>query len=174
MTDFLRNFLWQFYLHSELLPEICWEEVAEEILFVFFWCLAWGSNADFSSNKPTHYLLDHGDFKRHPETFNRLSDRASEQEQYRKESCNNSAVCKQYFTFISGEYLKAEYTYPNSFSTFWRKKQDCISYSAGNYYTIKRKEWFITQYGIHFNNEFYSAAIASSIIRVRSGSHTET
>ena len=25
---------------------------------ILFWCLAWG----FSSNKPTHYLLDHGDF----------------------------------------------------------------------------------------------------------------
>ena len=32
-----------------VLPEICWEEIAEE--------------PGFSSNKPTHYLLDHGDFK---------------------------------------------------------------------------------------------------------------
>ena len=32
---FLRNFSWQFYLLSEFLPEICWEEIAEEILFVF-------------------------------------------------------------------------------------------------------------------------------------------
>ena len=30
---------------------------------ISFWCLAWGSNPGFSSNKPTHYLLDHGDFK---------------------------------------------------------------------------------------------------------------
>ena len=29
---------------------------------VSFWCLAWDSNPGFSSNKPTHYLLDHGDF----------------------------------------------------------------------------------------------------------------
>ena len=29
---------------------------------ICFWCLAWGSNPGFSSNKPTHYLLDHGDF----------------------------------------------------------------------------------------------------------------
>ena len=29
---------------------------------ISFWCLAWGSNSGFSSNKPTHYLLDHGDF----------------------------------------------------------------------------------------------------------------
>ena len=32
---FLRNFPWQFYLLSVFLPEICWEEIAEEILFVF-------------------------------------------------------------------------------------------------------------------------------------------
>ena len=31
----LRNFSWQFYLLTEFLPEICWEEIAEEILFVF-------------------------------------------------------------------------------------------------------------------------------------------
>ena len=30
---------------------------------ISFWCLAWDSNPGFSSNKPTHYLLDHGDFK---------------------------------------------------------------------------------------------------------------
>ena len=29
---------------------------------ILFWCLAWGSNPGFSSNKPTHHLLDHGDF----------------------------------------------------------------------------------------------------------------
>ena len=29
---------------------------------ILFWCLAWCSNPGFSSNKPTHYLLDHGDF----------------------------------------------------------------------------------------------------------------
>ena len=32
---FLRNFSWQFYLLSEFLPEICWEEIAEEIFFDF-------------------------------------------------------------------------------------------------------------------------------------------
>ena len=26
---------------------------------ISFWCLAWDSNPCFSSNKPTHYLLDH-------------------------------------------------------------------------------------------------------------------
>ena len=29
---------------------------------ISFWCLAWGSNPGFSSNKPTHYLLDHGEY----------------------------------------------------------------------------------------------------------------
>ena len=28
---------------------------------ILFWCLTWYSNPGFSSNKPTHYLLDHGD-----------------------------------------------------------------------------------------------------------------
>ena len=29
---------------------------------ISFSCLAWDSNPRFSSNKPIHYLLDHGDF----------------------------------------------------------------------------------------------------------------
>ena len=28
---------------------------------ILFWCLAWGSNPGFTSNKPTHYLLDYGE-----------------------------------------------------------------------------------------------------------------
>ena len=37
---FWETFPWQFFiLLSEFLPEICWEEVAKEIFFVFhFWC----------------------------------------------------------------------------------------------------------------------------------------
>ena len=31
------------------------------IFRILFWCLAWGPNPGFSSNKPKHYLLDHGD-----------------------------------------------------------------------------------------------------------------
>ena len=30
---------------------------------ISFWCPAWDSNPGFSSNKPTYYLLDHGDFE---------------------------------------------------------------------------------------------------------------
>ena len=41
----LRNFPSQFYLRSEFLPEFCWEEITEEILFcILFGCHAWGSN----------------------------------------------------------------------------------------------------------------------------------
>ena len=47
------TFSWQVYLLSEFLPEICWEEVAEEI-----------RTQAFASNKPTYYILDHGDFNR--------------------------------------------------------------------------------------------------------------
>ena len=84
---FLRHFSWQFYMLSELLPEICWEEIAEELLFVDdfyqklfmailyaltafarnllrgrmrFWWLASSANPGSTSNKPTHYLLDYG------------------------------------------------------------------------------------------------------------------
>ena len=31
---------------------------------ISFWCLAWDMNPGFSSNKSTHYLLDHGDFRK--------------------------------------------------------------------------------------------------------------
>ena len=34
---------------------------------ILFWCLAWGSNPGFTSNKPTHYyLLELGDFSTTP------------------------------------------------------------------------------------------------------------
>ena len=39
---------------------------------ISFWCLAWDSNPDFSSNKPTHYLLDHGDFTYLPTWSNKV------------------------------------------------------------------------------------------------------
>ena len=34
----------------------------KKYLLYLFWYLAWGSNPGFTSNKPTHYLLDCGDF----------------------------------------------------------------------------------------------------------------
>ena len=49
-TDFLEKLFM-----AILFAILCWEEITEEILFLkfFFWCLAWGSNPDFKSNKPT-------------------------------------------------------------------------------------------------------------------------
>ena len=50
------------FLLSEFLPEICWDEVTEEIFSYFrFWCLTWALNRSLMSNKPTHYLLNYGD-----------------------------------------------------------------------------------------------------------------
>ena len=60
--SFLRKFTLQFYLLSEFLPKICWEEINEEIFFFFlFWCLNRDLNRGLTSNKPTHYLRDYGD-----------------------------------------------------------------------------------------------------------------
>ena len=64
-VDSERQIFWEtfhcnFYLLSEFLPVICWEEIVAEIFFVFCFDV-WGSNPGFSSNKPTHYPLDHGD-----------------------------------------------------------------------------------------------------------------
>ena len=42
---------------AEFLSEICWEEIAGEIIFAF----ALEPWLGFSSNIPTHYLLDHGE-----------------------------------------------------------------------------------------------------------------
>ena len=60
---FLRSFWWQTYLLSELLLEIGWEGVTEEIFFhIFLWCPTWDLNQGLTSNKPSHYLLEQGDF----------------------------------------------------------------------------------------------------------------
>ena len=65
MTDFLRNISWQFYLLSEFLPEIYWEEVIEEIIIEvqisFCWrCLAWSLNSCLTSltQRTTEATLD--------------------------------------------------------------------------------------------------------------------
>ena len=50
---FLRNFSCQFLLLSKFLPEIWWEEIAEEIFFHI------SLNRGLTCHKPTHYLLDH-------------------------------------------------------------------------------------------------------------------
>ena len=58
---FFEKLFMEILLLTEFLPAICWEEITEEILFVF-WCQAWSSNHGFTFNKPSHYLLEHGDF----------------------------------------------------------------------------------------------------------------
>ena len=74
------RFFWEtfhnnFYLLSEFLPEIYW-----------------GSNPDFSSNKPTHYLLDHGDFTCIDELNSIFGD----------ETPANASVCRWYGKFNRG------------------------------------------------------------------------
>ena len=50
----------KFYLLSEFLPEIGWEEIAEEIFFSYFVLLAdLDTIPGFTSNKSTHDLLDY-------------------------------------------------------------------------------------------------------------------
>ena len=53
-VDSERQIFWEtfngsFNLLSEFLPEICWEDVTEEIFS--FWCLTWGLNRSFTFNK---------------------------------------------------------------------------------------------------------------------------
>ena len=62
---FVEKLFMAIFIYSrEFLPEICWDEIATEILLrILFRYLAWGSNSGFLPNKPTHYLLEHSDFK---------------------------------------------------------------------------------------------------------------
>ena len=54
---FWETFLGNFYLLSEILPEICWEEIRRNTFRILFWCLAWGSNPNKGSfNKPINLL----------------------------------------------------------------------------------------------------------------------
>ena len=58
---FLINISWHVYLLPDFLPEIYWEEIAEEIFFfhISFLSLTWDMNPGFPFNKPTYYLLDY-------------------------------------------------------------------------------------------------------------------
>ena len=59
---------YKFKVDSEL--QIFWEifhgsverKSPKKYFLYFVWRLAWGSNLGFTSNKPTNYLLDYGDF----------------------------------------------------------------------------------------------------------------
>ena len=60
---FWESFSWQLYLPSEFFARNLLRANRRRNNFrILFWCLAWGSTPGFSSNKPTHYLLYHGDF----------------------------------------------------------------------------------------------------------------
>ena len=60
-----------FYLLSDFLARNLLRENRRRNTFrISFWCLAWDSNPGFSSNKPTHYLLGHGDLQRYNIFFN--------------------------------------------------------------------------------------------------------
>ena len=59
---FLRNFSWHLITHRVFARNLLRGSRRRNTFRILFWCLAWGSNPSFSSNKPTHYLLDHGDF----------------------------------------------------------------------------------------------------------------
>ena len=61
---FLRNLTRQVYLLSGFFSEICWKEVTEEN-FSYFIFDDWPGvrTQAFPTNKPTHCLLDYGDYK---------------------------------------------------------------------------------------------------------------
>ena len=63
---FYRNFSWQLYISC--FQSFCQKSAERNrrrnTFRILFWCLAWGSNPGFSSNRPTHYLLDHGGYQR--------------------------------------------------------------------------------------------------------------
>ena len=59
---FWETFSWQVYLFRVFVRNLLRGNHRKNTFCILFWCLAWGSNPGFAFNKPTHYLLDHGDF----------------------------------------------------------------------------------------------------------------
>ena len=63
MINIWEAFHGNFILLLEFLPEIRWEEIAEQIFFhISNCCLICDTNPGFTSNKPIHDVLDYGDF----------------------------------------------------------------------------------------------------------------
>ena len=91
--NFWETLSWQFYLHSQFLPEIYWEEIAKEIFLFFIFQVShqtWGTNTQaFTSVKPTRYLLDHDDFIRKPIIVLKLSPKWA---QKRSKNINPEAI----------------------------------------------------------------------------------
>ena len=61
---FLRNFCMTGLFNSQSFCQKSAERKSPKKYYfnILFWCLAWNTNPDFMSNKPTHHLLDNGDF----------------------------------------------------------------------------------------------------------------
>ena len=55
-VDSSRQIFWETFIAWNLQRGNC----RRNTFCILFWCLAWGANRGFSSNKLTHYLLDHG------------------------------------------------------------------------------------------------------------------
>ena len=62
---FLRNVFREDFINSRnFFSVICLEEIVKKIFFhISFWCLTWATIPGFTSNKPTYYLLDCGDYQ---------------------------------------------------------------------------------------------------------------
>ena len=59
---FCATFSWQFFFTLRIFGRNLLRWIRRRNTFrISFWCLAWDSNPGFSSNKRTHYLIDHGD-----------------------------------------------------------------------------------------------------------------
>ena len=66
-VDSERQILWEtfhgnFFTHRVFASNLLRGNHRRNTFRNLFWCLASGSNPSFSSNKPTYYLLDYGDF----------------------------------------------------------------------------------------------------------------
>ena len=64
-VDSERNFSWQFYLLLKVFAKNLLKENRRRNIFIFNFVLTsglGGSNPGFTSTKPTHYLLEYGDF----------------------------------------------------------------------------------------------------------------
>ena len=60
LLNFFINFSKQFYLLSEFLLKICERKFPKK--YILYFALMSGSSLEFTSNNPTHYPLDYGDF----------------------------------------------------------------------------------------------------------------
>ena len=63
MTDFWAPFHGNFICSQRFCQKSTERKSPKKYLFIFsFWCLPWDINLGLTSNKPTHYLLDYGNF----------------------------------------------------------------------------------------------------------------